>query len=302
LRYLVSQIGGATIGFLVGLGLAWIIGLFQTSPQPIQVQLEDVLAQAARQHLRVVYNAAIDLKGNGSEARVLVFRGPYDRNGIVEGSDRLQVYESNGNHLVSVLTVRPLFRYGKSLLYNFNWRATGQFDETAETEVIFSLDPEYADTQLPHPVALVWDINAHAYVIRPLLPRLVSIPRAAPRTFAAGLQRAYRPINVPLEGGGTLTDVGGTQAFAMTRSRLAAAYIVQLQCNACKGGVYEIKTFGLDFQNPGSPSYECALRMLNGRRPSNDDRPLSLSRAPRLDSAAEAVARTSNATCLPTSP
>src|SRR5947209_2639032 len=86
-RYLVTQTVGAVIGALVALGVAWILGAFEHSPQPIDVQLESVLAQAARQHFHVAYNDLIDLKGTGAKARVLVFRGRYGAHGYPEGSD-----------------------------------------------------------------------------------------------------------------------------------------------------------------------------------------------------------------------
>jgi len=170
----------------------------------------------------------------------------------------LRLYEVVDKKLKRVLTFQPVTRH-QEVPYRIHFTTIGRFDNTDRTEVILSLEASYADTRVPRPIAIIWDASERAYVVRALLPKAPSLLRAPRDSFAYYAQRLYRPIDIPLRGGGTLEDVGAAQEFAVRRSRLAAGYKVRQTCNACPG-VWEFKTWGLNFQRPQFSGYDCGQR------------------------------------------
>jgi hypothetical protein len=247
---LMGQVGGAIVGVVVGAGLAWAFGLVKGHETTAETKLETVLSDAAHQHLRPILNQRVDLKGTGKRARVMIFRSAKGGYEPTASSDLLRIYEQDGNDLNLVLSLHPTFHPKRNLPYELRRIRVGRFDDTTQQEVRFDMSPLYADTRIPHPVALLWDAAHKSYVLRPLLtkpPQL--LPAPSPRSFARGLQDGYKPVDIDLDGGSVLQHVGGAQEFAVGQSRLAVAFVVRQPCNACSDGAYTVRVYSLDFQS-----------------------------------------------------
>jgi hypothetical protein len=293
---LLGQVGGAVLGFVIGLALAWAVGLLKGRESTAEAKLEDVLSRASRQHLRPIFNREIDLKGTGKTARVLIFRAADDRYGLVNDSDRLLVYERDGNKLDLVLSVHPSFHPKRNLPFVFHRVRAGRFDETTQQEVLFDMSPLYADTKIPHPVALLWDASKRTYAVRPLLDSPPKLPVPASRSFARGLRDAYRPTDIELDGGSALERVGGAQEYAVGSNRIAVAYVVRDLCNACAGGTYTVRTYSLNFQRDSRVARLCQ----EGRRvghPTPKPKVFAFEKGPKMQVAVRAALKDRTLAC-----
>jgi hypothetical protein len=259
-----SKAATAALGAAVALGVAWLIGQFRDDPPPIPSQLGDILRDAERDGLSVIYNREADLHGTGAKARLIVLR-PQGEQAYTTRSDELRVYEEADDRLKLAFSFRPVSRVARAEVpYRLRFVATGRFDATDREQALLSLEPSYADTRLPRPIAVTWDLAEQAYDVQPLLRRRPSLPMARRGTFAASGRRLYKPIDIALANGEVLRKVGGTSDFRVRRSRIAAAYIVRQECNACVG-VWEFKAWHLDFQDPRNAGFECERYDRRGR-------------------------------------
>jgi hypothetical protein len=185
----------AVIGAVVTLVVVELNGDLGSHPASIPAQLNSILAEAARQGFEPVYLRELDLQGTGEVSRLVVLR-PRIGSQYVGRSDELRVYRTANHELKLALKVRPLPRHGE-VPYHMTLLGVGSFDRTDREEAIFTLDPEYADTREPRPVALLWNVAKQDYQVLSLLrevPRLVPLRGG----WAEGLPRVAGPVNVPL--------------------------------------------------------------------------------------------------------
>jgi hypothetical protein len=236
------------LGAAIALGVAALAGQLG-HPESLAQQLDDILGDADRDRLEVIYNRELDLHGNGVPARILVLRpriaSSYRR------SDELRVYEQDDERLRLAFTLRPArvarrrTSPDRGLVYRINLVAAGKLDGSDRIEVALVLMPDYADTNLLRPFVLTWDASNQSYAVRALLRHPPRIPRSV-GSWATGIRRLYRPVDVPLVGGTTLRRLGGAQRVAIRRGVLATAYTVRQSCNACRG-TWGFETWCLNF-------------------------------------------------------
>jgi len=252
----------AVLGAIVALGVADVAGYLGHRPASLPAQLNAVLVDAARQGLEPVYMRELDLQGTGEMTRLVVLR-PRINSRYVDRSDELRVYRTTNQELRVAYVIRP-YPLKDQPPYHLTLLGVGSFDRTDREEAIFTLDPEYADQALPRPFALLWNVARQNYEVRSLLregPHLVPLHGF----WATSTVRLDHPISVPLGGGLVLHGAGGAPYVALGRSRLAAAYSVSKTCNGCTG-VWEFKTFCLNFDNHPYSEGEASEYSLTGRR------------------------------------
>jgi hypothetical protein len=252
----------AALGAAIALGVARVLGDLGHKHVPIPAQLDAILAHAATEGLEPVYLREMDLQDTGATARLVVLRPQFDSH-VVSRSDELRVYDTGHEQLQLAFAARPLPE-PRGVPYHITLLALGSFDHTDREEAILTLDPEYADTQLPRPVALLWNLGTQRYELRALLSHSPSLARVRGFWAVTG-PRLDRPINIRLADEGVIRNVGGAWAVAIARSRLATAYPVNKTCNACTG-TWEFKTFCLNFASPGLGGYETGGFTNSGRR------------------------------------
>src|SRR5690606_25656664 len=103
LKWLSSHAGGAIVGSVVALGVAWAAGKLGDQPS-VPEQLEAEIELAAARGLDVVHNREVDLHGTGAKTRLLVLR-PRGKPSIRQ-SDEVRIYRERDDKLERVFAFR----------------------------------------------------------------------------------------------------------------------------------------------------------------------------------------------------
>jgi hypothetical protein len=241
----------AAVGSIITIIIAHAWGyLGKTAALP--EQLNTILTDASKQGLEPTYIRDVDLRGTGETQRLVVLRARMDLR-PQKRSDELRLYALLGQSWHLVYHARPL-ALNAFLPYTIKIMGIGSFDSTDREEAILRLEPNYADSELPRPVALLWSLSKQAYELRSLLPHAPELSHLRGALAEAGPQ-AFAPADVPLASGGRIASAGAAPWIAVTRSRLAAAYPLEKTCNGCSG-LWEIKVFCINFQRPALAGLE----------------------------------------------
>ncbi len=240
----------AVVGSVITLVVADAAGYLRGTTPALPEQLDAILATASEEGYEPTYIRDVDLRGTGESERLIVLRSPFTARYLTRGSrqsDEVRLYALRAGHWRLTYKARPQ-PFGGTIPYHIRIMGIGSFDSTDRQEAILRLDPEYADTELPRPVALLWNQGKQRFELWPLLqeaPRLSRLRGA----WAEATPKAVRSMDIDLVGGSTISKVGSAPWLAVARSHLVAAYPVDKTCNGC-AGTWEIKTFCINFQEP----------------------------------------------------
>jgi hypothetical protein len=240
----------AAVGSVITLVVAAAAGYLGGTTPALPEQLNAILADASKQGLEPTYIRDVDLRGTGESERLLILRSPFTPQHLTRGSrksDELRLYRLTAGHWHLAYRARPQPFRG-AVPYHIRIIGIGSFDSTDRHEAILRLDPEYADTELPRPVALLWSQSKQGYELWPLLRETPRFPRLH-GAWAEATPKLVKPMDIDLVSGLNISKAGSAPWLAVARSHLVAAYPVDKTCNGC-AGIWEIKTFCINFQEP----------------------------------------------------
>lgn len=264
-----AGLGGKALTVVVGLVVTAIAltvwGILSGSSKSTAEELDTIRHDAAAQGLFAVIDRSIELRGDGSRSRLLVFRKQED-NAEPESktSDRIEIYDEVGHHLKKTFAFQPSASEESKLGYRFTLAGVGDFQATDRSEIAGSYSTEFMNAAVPRPVVIDWDESEDKYRISALLARPLGLSRrASPGFYGEVALRLYQPRTLRDSSDRlVVSHAYGTETFTILTAEqpaqplLLAAFVVSAESHAAQP-LIQLRAWQLNFEAPVPQAATC---------------------------------------------